>query len=61
MKRTLLISVILVAFLSNACAPSHQGMVRYNDQWLTQEEYVRMKNTESPVPAPTAPAPVPTP
>ena len=63
MKRTLLVSVILVAFLSNACAssPSHQGMVRYNDQWLTQEEYVRMQNTESPTVAPKTPTPTPAP
>lgn len=62
MKRILFIPVILVAMLFNACgAPSHQGMVRYNDQWLTREEYARITNAESPtstsIPAPTPPAP----
>jgi hypothetical protein len=52
-------SVILVALLFNACgAPSHEGMVRYNDQWITQEEYARIANAESPAPAST-PAPTP--
>ena len=53
MKRILLISVILAAMLLSACAaPSHQGMVRYNDQWLTREEYARIANAKSPVPTP---------
>ena len=49
MKKIILLFAIalLLSALFSACAstsPSNEGLIRYNDQWVTQEEYDRLKN-----------------
>jgi hypothetical protein len=70
MVKGILALAILLSLLLTACSADQysQGKIRYNDQWVTREEYDRLKAQESATPLPpvstipppsTIPAPPP--
>jgi hypothetical protein len=66
MKRIVLVFVCLLAILLSACtsspSPYEQGLINYNGEWVTLEEYERLKDSPQPSTTPlteTPPPPVP--
>jgi len=60
----ILVAACLAGLFLAGCESSspHEGMINYNHQWITVEEYERIKGSPEPTPASTpTPAPTPTP